>query len=332
MWPPPPNHDLAEMGRYIAWRLALIVPTVLAASIVIFVVMRVLPGDIVLVILSGSGEAVVSPEAREALEEELGLNDPLPVQYGRWLRSMVNGGFGGRSLESRDYIRSIIGRQLPVTLLLTGYTVLLSIFVSVPLGVFAAVRSGRWPDYVIRVTTLGGLALPNLWVALLVILGLLLLYRWSPPVIYASPWSHPWAHIQMMAWPALILAWEQSSHIVRVTRSSMLTALSQEYTVTARSKGLSEKSIVWGHALPNALIPAVTMLGLQFGSLVSGALILETIFGLPGIGRGLVQAALARDYPVIQSLASLLVFLSLIVNLAVDTISTYIDPRISHDT
>ena len=112
----------------------------------------------------------------------------------------------------------------------------------------------------------------------------------------------------------------------------MLTALSQEYTVTARSKGLSEKSIVLGHALPNALIPAVTMLGLQFGSLVSGALILETIFGLPGIGRGLVQAALARDYPVIQSLASLLVFLSLIVNLAVDTISTYIDPRISHDT
>jgi peptide/nickel transport system permease protein len=317
------------MGRYIVWRLALIVPTVLAASIVVFVVMRVLPGDIVLVILSGSGEAVVSPEAREALEEELGLNDPLTVQYGRWLGRMVNGEFGGRSLESRDTIRSIVGRQLPVTLLLTGYTVLLSIVASVPLGVLAAALSGRWPDYVIRVATLGGLALPNLWVALLVILGLLLLFGWSPPVIYSSPWSDPWNHAQMVTWPALILAWEQSSHLVRVTRSSMLEALSQDYTVTARSKGISESSIVLRHALPNALIPAVTMLGIQFGGLVSGALILETIFGLPGIGRGLVQAALARDFPVVQSLATLLVFLSLIVNLVVDTVYTFIDPRIS---
>jgi peptide/nickel transport system permease protein len=317
------------MGRYIAWRLALIVPTVLAASVVVFVVMRVLPGDVVLVILSGSGEAVVSPEAREALREELGLNDPLPVQYGRWLGSMVNGEFGGRSLETREPIRSIIGRQLPVTLLLTGYTVLLSILVSVPLGVISAARSNRWPDYVVRVTTLGGLALPNLWVALLIVLGLLLFFRWSPPIIYTTPWSDPWNHIQMVAWPALILAWEQSSHLVRVTRSSLLEALGQDYIVTARSKGLSERSLVMQHALPNALIPAVTMLGLQFGSLVSGALILETIFGLPGIGRGLVQAALARDYPVIQSLATLLVLLSLVVNLTVDIINTRIDPRIS---
>ena len=318
------------MRRYLAWRLALIVPTVLAASILVFVVMRVLPGDIALAILSGSGSTAVSPEARAALQEELGLNDPLPVQYGRWLRSIVNGEFGGRSLENREPIRSIIGRQLPVTLLLTGYTVLLSIFVSVPLGVLAAVRSNRWPDYVVRVATLGGLALPNLWVALLVILGPLLFFRWSPPIIYTTPWADPGNHIQMMAWPALILAWEYSAHLVRVTRSSMLETLSQAYITTARSKGLPEHAVVLRHALRNALIPAVTMLGLQFGSLLSGALILETIFGLPGIGRGLVQAALARDYPVIQSLASLLVFLSLVVNLVVDMLYTLIDPRISH--
>lgn len=317
------------MRRYIAWRLALIVPTVLAASIVVFVVMRVLPGDIVGVII---GDVPVSAEAREALQEELGLNDPLPVQYGRWLGSMVNGEFGGRSLENREPIRSIIGRQLPVTLLLTGYTVVLSIFVSLPLGALAAVWSNRWPDHVVRVTTLGGLALPNLWVALLVILGLLLFFRWSPPIIYTIPWSDPWNHIQMMAWPVLILAWEHSSHLVRVTRSSMMEALSQVYITTARSKGLPESTVVLRHALRNALIPAVTMLGLQFGSLLSGAIILETIFGLPGIGRGLVQAALARDYPVIQSLASLLVLLSLVVNLVVDTTYTLIDPRISHTT
>ncbi len=320
------------MRRYTTWRLALIVPTVLAASILVFVVMRVLPGDIVLVILSGSGESAVSPEAREALREELGLNDPLPVQYGRWLWSMVSGEFGGRSLESREPIRSIIGRQLPVTLLLAGYTILLSTFVSLPLGVLAAVRRNRWPDYVVRVATLGGLALPNLWVALLVILGLLLLFGWSPPIIYTTPWSNPWNHLQMIAWPALILAWEYSSNLVRVTRSSMLEALGQPYITTARGKGLPESIVVLRHALRNALIPAVTMLGLQFGSLLSGALILETIFGLPGIGRGLVHAALARDYPVIQSVASLLVFLSLGVNLVVDTIYARIDPRISHAT
>ena len=320
------------MRRYIVWRLALIAPTVIAASLVVFGVMRVLPGDIVLVILSGSGEAAVSPEAREALQEELSLNDPLPVQYGQWLWSMVNGQFGGRSFESREPIRSILSRQLPVTLLLTGYTLLLSVTVSLPLGILAAVRSNRWPDYLIRVATLGGLALPNLLVALLVILGLLLLFGWSPPVIYATPWSDPWGHIQMVAWPTLILAWEYSSHLVRVTRSSMLEALSQTHITTAKSKGLPQHSIVLRHALRNALIPVVTMLGLQFGSLLSGALILETIFGLPGIGRGIVQAALARDYPVIQSLATLLVLVSLVVNLVVDTIYTLIDPRISHAT
>lgn len=328
MRPKPRAHRKHEMIR-LTWRLALIVPTVLAASIVVFVVMRVLPGDVVGIII---GDIPASSEAREALEEELGLNNPLTVQYGRWLWSMVNGEFGGRSLESRDPIRSIIGRQLPVTLMLAGYTVLLSVFVSVPLGVLAAARSGQWPDYVIRGATLGGLALPNLLVALLVILGLLIFFQWSPPIIYSSPWSNPWTHIQMLVWPALILAWEQSSHLVRVTRSSMLTALSQDYVVTARSKGLSERSIILQHGFPNARIPAVTMLGLQFGSLVSGALILETIFGLPGIGRGLVQAALARDYQVVQSLATCLVFLSLIVNLFVDTIYAYIDPRISRDS
>ena len=317
------------MRRYIALRLTLIAPTVLAASVAVFIIMRVLPGDIVLVI---SGDVAVSPEVREELREELGLNDPLPIQYGRWLWSMVDGEFGGRSLESREPIRSMIGRQLPVTLLLTGYTVLLSILVSMPLGVLAAVWSNRWPDYIVRVTTLGGLALPNLLVALLIMLGLLLVFRWSPPIIYTSPWANPWNHVQMVVLPALILAWEYSSHLVRVTRASMLEALSQTYITTARSKGLSEYVVVLRHGLPNALVPIVTMVGLQFGTLLSGALILETLFGLPGIGRGLVQAALARDYPVIQSLATLLVLLSLVVNLVVEMVYTRIDPRISHAT
>ena len=315
------------MRKHIAWRLALILPTLLAASLVVFLVMRALPGDVALVILGGSGDTVVDPAVRAALEEELGLNDPLPVQYGRWLWSMANGEFGGRSLETREPIRSIVVRQLPVTALLAGYTLLLSVAVSLPLGVLAAARSNRLSDYAVRLMTLGGLAIPSLWVALLTILCLLIFFQWSPPVVYAAPWTDPWTHIQKMVWPAAILAWEQSSHLVRVTRSSVLEALNQTYITTARGKGLPERFVVWQHALPNALVPAVTMIGLQLGTLIGGALILETIFGLPGIGRGLVQAALARDYPVIQSLATLLVLLSLLVNLLVDILNRLLDPR-----
>ena len=219
-----PGSLLNEMFRYIAWRIALIFPTVLGASVVIFLVMRVLPGDITLVI---SGDVAVSPEVREALREELGLSDPLHLQYGRWLWSIANGQFGGRSLESQEPIGSIIGRQLPITLLLAGYTALLSVVVSVSLGVLAATWKDRWPDHLVRIATLGGLALPHLWLALLVLLGLLLLFRWSPPIIYAAPWTDPWSHLQLMVWPVLILAWEYSSHLVRVTRSSMLEAFGQ---------------------------------------------------------------------------------------------------------
>ena len=312
------------------WRAILILPTLVAASIVVFAIMRALPGDVVLVILSGSGEAAVSPKARDALEEELGLKDPLPIQYARWLGSMMSGGFGGRSLTNREAIGSIIARQLPITLLLTSYTVLLSILISQPLGILAAVWNNRWPDYLIRIVTLGGLALPNLWIAILVILILLHIIQWSPPIIYASPWSSLPTHFQMMILPTLILVWEYSSHLVRVTRSSMLSALGRPYITTARAKGIPEHFVILRHAVRNALIPSVTMLGLQYGNLIGGTLILETIFGLPGIGRGLVQATLNRDYPVVQTLVMLMVLLSLLVNFVVDTLYTLIDPRMSH--
>ena len=315
------------LAGYIAWRLALIVPTILAASIVVFLIMRVLPGDVSLTILSGSPH---TPEVREALREELGLNEPFPVQYGRWLWSMVNGEFGGRSLESKESIRSVIARRLPVTLLLAAYAVLLSVLISLPLGILAAVKRDRWPDRVIRVFTLSGLALPNIWIALLILLGLLMLFRWSPPIIYSGLMADPWNHIQMMLWPALILAWEFSSHLVRITRASLLDVLDREFITALRSKGVPERTILLKYALRHALIPVVTMLGLQFGTLLGGTLVLETIFGLPGLGRGLVQAALARDYPVVQSVATLLVLVYLAVNLIVDIAYTAVDPRVSY--
>ena len=319
------------MTRYLFWRIALLALSTLLASVFIFGVLRVLPGDVAIVILGGGG-APHTPEVREALREELGLNDPLAVQYGRWLWSMANGEFGGQSLVNGQSIRSLVARQLPVTLLLALYTVVLSVLISVPLGVLAVWRWRRWPDYVVRVVSIIGQAVPNFWVALLIVLGLVVVFRWSPPIVYTYPWQDPWNHLQIVIWPVLLLAWEYSSHIVRVTRASMLDVLHESYVLTARAKGLPEHLIILRHVLRNALPPTITVMGFQLGALLGGTLILESIFGLPGLGRGLVTAALARDYPVVQSLATLLVFAMLFINLIIDLVYTVADPRISYST
>ena len=316
------------MNSYIVKRIVLFIPTLILASILIFVIMRSLPGDVVTVILSGSGEGVVSLEAKEALREELGLDKPLIKQYLTWAKSFITGEFGGRSLENREQISSIIYRQAPVPLLLTFYSLVISICISTPLGIYSALRKGSIADIFTRLTSLIGLAFPNMWMALIIILLLLLLFGWSPPIIYSSPGSDIWLHIQIVIWPALIIGWEQSSHMIRVVRSNMLDILGKDYIVTARSKGLPELSIIMGHAVPNVLIPTLTMTGLQIGSLITGVVVLETIFGLPGLGRGLIQAALVRDYPVIQTIVTVIIMISLFINLLVDILYKKADPRL----
>ena len=314
---------------YLFSRLALIVPTALLASIVVFGIMRVLPGDVAATILSGGGETTHSPEVREALREELGLNDHWLRQYGNWLWDMVNGQFGGDSLTDNQSIRSQIARQLPVTGLLAFYTLVASIAIWVPLGIIASWQRDKWPDYLIRFIALPGQAVPSFLLALLAILGLLLFFGWSPPIVYTGSLDDPWNHTLMVFWPVLLLTWEFGSHIVRVTRSSILETLAQPYIMVATAKGLPERAVLLGHALRNALLPVITVLGVQFGALLGGTLILESIFGLPGIGRGLVDAALARDFPVVQSLVTLLVVAMLLVNLLLDLAYALADPRVS---
>ena len=317
------------LSSYLLRRVAILLFTMFLASIVVFGIMQLLPGDIAALILSGGGEVAYSVEAWEALREELGLNDPLMLQYGRWLWSMVSGDFGGQSLFYGQPIQDLVARQLPVTLFLTLYTVALSLIVSVPLGVLAALKWNRWQDYLVRFVVFPGQALPNFWIALLLLLGLMFIFRWSPPIVYTHLWENPWNHFQMLVLPVLLLAWGYSSHIVRVTRASILDTMQEDYIRTARAKGLPESQITIKHALRTALAPIVTVLGLQFGVLLGGTLILEYIFGLPGLGRGLIQAALARDYIVVQSFVTLLVFAILSVNLIVDLIYRVVDPRIS---
>jgi len=318
------------MLKYLVWRLLLFIPTLFIASIVIFGIMRLLPGDVALVVLSGSGEATHDVAQIERVREELGLNSPLIVQYGRWLRSMASAELGGRSLENRQVIRSVIARQLPVTLQLTLYTLVISVLVSVPLGVLAAVRQDRWPDYLIRMVFIAGQAVPSFLLALLVIMGLVLVFHWSPPIIYANLWEDPLAHVQIMLLPTLVLAWGHSAFLTRVTRASTLEVLRQDYIRTGLSKGLAGRVIVFRHALRNALIPVISVVGLQVGALLSGAVIVESIFGLPGMGRGILQAVTVRDYPLIQSLTMVLVVLVLAINLVVDLMYVAIDPRINY--
>ena len=321
------------MHRYLIRRLLLYLPTLILASLVIFGIMRFLPGDIALIILSGGGgqeSTSFTAEQVENLREQLGLNDALPIQYGKWAWSFLTGDFGGESLETTEPIREIFARRIPVTLQLGFYTMLIALTVSLPMGIIAAIKQDTWIDYVVRSMTILGLAMPNFWVALLVILGMVTFFSWIPPVIYSNLWDAPSDHLQLMIWPALILAWGYSSLLTRVIRSTMLEILRQDYIRTARSKGLSERLVLWRHALGNALIPVITIAGLNVEQVLAGSLILENIWGVPGIGQGIVAAARVRDYPLIQSLTMLLVFMALTVNLIVDVIYGFVDPRISY--
>ena len=320
------------MPQYLAHRLILFIPTLLLASLAIFMAMRVIPGDVASVILSEGGENqdLVSDEQAELLREKLGLADPLPLQYGKWLWSMVNGTFGGESLITGEPISDMVVRRVLVTVQLALYTIVLSMAVSVPLGVLAAVKQDKWPDYVIRILTITGHALPNFWVALMIILALVVYFNWSPPVRYKALWDEPGMHFQKVIWPVLVLAWGYSAYLTRITRSNILEVLRQDYIRTARSKGLREGIIFARHALRNALIPVITVGALYLGALLSGTVILEALFGLPGMGQGIVQGASHRDYPVIQSLTMLMVFLMLTINLVVDVLYVLVDPRISY--
>lgn len=318
------------MLRYIGLRLALFVPTLLIASIVIFGILRVLPGDVVDVVLGGSGEVAHDPIQVERVREELGLDEPLIAQYGSWLGSVATGNFGGRSFVNRTPISSLVARQLPVTLQLAVYTMLLAAAIAIPVGIAGAVRQGRWADFLVRLFAIGGQAVPGFFIALLALITLVLLFGWSPPVIYDHVWQSPIRHAQLMFVPVVILAWGYAAYLTRMTRAGMLDVLGQDFIRTARSKGLAERIVLARHALRNALIPVLSVAGIQVGALLGGAVVMETIFGLPGIGRGIVDAVSDRDYPVVQTYATLFVFIMLTVNLVIDVLYAVLDPRITY--
>ena len=317
------------MATYIVRRILLMIPTLLGAVTLIFLLMRLLPGDVALYIL-GSGESSdVNKQALEQIRQDLGLDQPLIVQYGRWLWGAVRLDFGN-SYWTRQPVIEELKRRYPITANLAVMSLLLGTLIAIPVGVLSAVRQDTLADYAARVFVIAGLSLPNFWLAILVILGLVYYFQWLPPLNYAPFWVDPWLNFKQLVFPALVTGYRLSAIGARMTRSSILEVLRDDYVRTARAKGLREYVIVLKHALRNALLPVITIIGLELLTLFGGLVVIETVFTIPGIGRYLVDAITHRDYPSIQAVVFMISVFVVTVNLLVDIVYGFLDPRIRY--
>jgi peptide/nickel transport system permease protein len=314
--------------RYLARRAVWTVLAVLGVSVLIFFLVRLLPGNIVDIIAGTEGQ--LSRAQRAAVLKEFGLDQPLPVQYLRWVGSMLQGNFGW-SFRTGQPVAALIASRLPITIELALLAVLSVALVAIPFGVAASVTRSRRVRTLVQILGVLGLSLPNFWIAILLIIGASSLFGWLPAIIYVPPWTDPWVNLQQMFLPVLSLGLGLSAVVMRMTRSSMLEVLGQDFIRVARAKGLATRTVLLRHALRNALIPIVTVLGLQMGFLLGGVVITEQIFGLPGLGWTLLNGVYQRDYPVVQGTVMVFAVTFVLVNLFVDLLYTYLDPRIRYE-
>ena len=317
------------MRTYILKRLLLIVPTLLGAASLVFVIMRVIPGDVALLILGGDQGGHIDQKQLTAMRQQLGLDQPLIVQFGTWLWGVVRLDFGN-SLWTGQAVTQELLIRLPLSLELALFATMVSVIIAIPLGMLAAVRQDTWVDYVVRVVSIGGLAIPGFWVGILTILALVIYFGWGPPLEFTPPWVDPWANFSMMIWPVVTVGYRFSAVTTRMTRSTVLEVLREDYIRTAWAKGLRERAVVVRHALKNAMLPVITLIGTEFAFLIGGLVVTETVFTLNGVGRFVVDAVAHRDYPVVQALVFLIAFGFVIVNLLVDLTYAWFDPRIRY--
>ncbi|MBX3013079.1 MAG: ABC transporter permease [Caldilineaceae bacterium] len=315
------------MNRYLIRRLVLLIPTLIGMSFLIFAMVRLLPGDIVDALVGM--DPTITEEQKFALRASFGLNDPWPVQYVKWIGGIFQGDFG-LSFRSREPITGQLIRALPITIELALFSILLSLVVAVPLGIISAVRQNSQTDLWARVAGLIGLSVPSFWLATLFLLFTSLVFRWTPSVIWVSPLDNLPRNLLQMLLPALALSVQLMAVEMRMVRSSLLEVLRQDYIRTARAKGLSERGILIRHGLKNAFIPVITIIGIQLGALMGGSIIIEQIFGLPGVGWTMIQAIFNRDYPVVQTASLFLAVIFVLINLVVDLTYGFLDPRIKY--
>jgi peptide/nickel transport system permease protein len=312
------------MRNYVLRRLLVAVPSLLIASLIVFTLPRLIPGDVVQLML----EEKAYGKDLEDLRAKLGLNRPLYVQYVEWLGSILRGNFG-ESLWTRQPVIAELGRRLPVTATLGLMATAVAVAIGVPVGVLAAVRQDGALDFFARSAAILGLSIPGFVIAILVTLLPAIWWGWTPPRFVEFS-RDPVGHLVQFILPAIILGIGSAGGIMRLTRGMLLEVLRQDYVRTAWAKGLRERLVVLKHALKNALIPVVTVLGLQLAGIVGGAVIIEWIFGIPGMGQFLVDAIVQRDYPVIQGINLVIVTVIVLTNLSVDLIYAVLDPRIRY--
>lgn len=317
------------MAKYALKRLTVSIPTLVLISVAVFVLMRLLPGDLALAMLTGGGTGVASAEQLRAARERLGLDKPLVVQYGDWAIGIVRGDLG-RSFITQQPVLDELARRAPRTLELVLLSLVVAVVIAIPAGVLSAIYQDTWFDYFLRVVAILGVAMPTFWTGTLLVIIMVRLFNWIPPLGYADFPRDPVANVQQVLWPALVLGYYLAAVLCRMTRSSMLEVLRQDYVRTAWAKGLNGRVVLGRHAFRNALFPVVTLLGIHFATLMSGSVIVETIFSIPGIGLYIVDSILARDYLVVQTTLVLFVVVVVLSNLAVDILYAWLDPRVEY--
>lgn len=316
------------MVEYIVRRLLYGILVLLFMVTFVFVVMRAVPGDVVMLQLADAGS--VTEDQVDEIKAQLGLDKSIGSQLFVWLSDSFRGDLGN-SLWSNQPVTELIVERLPVTLELTFLSVIMAIIIGIPIGVISAVKHNKVIDHFLRVIAVGGLSIPNFWLGLLILLGLTFIFNWIPPLSYKSFSEDPIVNLQQMIFPALVLAVTLAASIIRMTRSALLEVLHSDFIRTIRSKGAKERVIIFKHALRNSLVSVITLIGIQIGTLLGGTVVLESIFSLPGLGSLIFESVIIRDYPIVQAAVLTFGAMFLLVNLIVDVMYGWIDPRIRNN-
>ena len=323
------------MYQYIVKRVLLLFPTLIGAGILVFFLLRLIPGDVCLLRMAGEG-SYVDPAAIATCRANLGIDQPILVQFARYMWDFLHLDFG-TSMWTGQPISYEIGLRFQLSLQIAIMATVFSVLIAIPLGTISAVKQDTWIDYLVRTFSIAGIAMPSFWLGILIILGLLIFSQqwfgqpWMPPILYVPIWKDPGYNLSMLVWPTLATGYRYSAVATRMTRSALLEVLREDYVRTARAKGLLEKVIVNRHALKNAMLPVVTVIGIEFAFLMGGLVVTEQVFNLNGLGKLFVQSVTNNDYTLTQALVMVVVTVFVFSNLVVDLFYAWLDPRIRYN-
>jgi peptide/nickel transport system permease protein len=314
--------------RYIINRVLLMVPTLFGVAVITFVLLRVVPGDIVLLKLAGDGGRIEESVLQQE-RAKLGLDKPIPLQFVDWTLGAMRFDFGLSMWTGRPIVQEVAIR-LELSLQLTIMASIIATVLAIPLGAIAALKQDTWVDFAVRLFSIGGLAMPGFWLGIVTILCLLVFFHYLPPLTFTPLLKNPAENLSQLIWPALTVGYRYSAVATRMTRSTLLEVMRDDYVRTARAKGLAERLVVLRHAMRNALLPVITVIGLEFAFLLGGLLVTEQVFNLNGIGKLMVEAVVRRDYTMTQALIMLVASTFVVTNFLIDVLYVILDPRISY--